>query len=510
VLIFIVRRLIVSFFVLLAATFIMYVLTANAGDPLQDLYQDQSPNRDQKIAARRERLNLNLPIPQRYLLWLGGAAKCVVPLAKCDLGQNRNGQDVSTLLGQAMSATLQLVVTAALVAIILGVTVGIISALRQYSGFDYTITFASFLFFSLPVFWVAVMLKQYGAIKLNNWLADPVIPPAVIVIVSLLAGLFWMAIISGDRRRRLVAFLGGTGVTAAVLAFLSATRWFKEPGLGLGVIVVAAFGFAVLGTALFAGFARRKVLYAALITAVAGVIAYFATGPVLINPTWLHILVLLLITIGICFAIGRLVGGAVDGAAAVKASLVTGLLTGVMIFSHHLLQAFDEYTLRVAGRPISTIGSATPNFSGNFWQTVLDKQLHLILPTTALILISFATYTRYTRASMLEVMGQDYVRTARAKGLTERTVVLRHAFRNALIPVTTLMAFDFAGIVGGAVITERIFGWKGMGSLFNDALLIVDPNPVMAFFIVTGTAIVIFNMIADIMYAYLDPRIRLS
>jgi peptide/nickel transport system permease protein len=107
-------------------------------------------------------------------------------------------------------------------------------------------------------------------------------------------------------------------------------------------------------------------------------------------------------------------------------------------------------------------------------------------------------------------MGQDYVRTARAKGLTERTVVLRHAFRNALIPVTTLMAFDFAGIVGGAVITERIFGWKGMGSLFNDALLIVDPNPVMAFFIVTGTAIVIFNMIADIMYAYLDPRIRLS
>jgi peptide/nickel transport system permease protein len=111
---------------------------------------------------------------------------------------------------------------------------------------------------------------------------------------------------------------------------------------------------------------------------------------------------------------------------------------------------------------------------------------------------------------MLEVMGQDYVRTARAKGLTERTVVLRHAFRNALIPVTTLMAFDFAGIVGGAVITERIFGWKGMGSLFNDALTLVDPNPVMAFFIVTGTAIVIFNMIADIMYAYLDPRIRLS
>ena len=509
-LVFIVRRLFVSLFVLLAATFIMYVLVANAGDPLEDLYQDQSPNRDQKIAARRERLQLNLPLPQRYLTWLTGAGRCVIPLAKCDLGLNRNGQQVSTLLSQALSSTLQLVVTAAVLAIILGVTVGIITALRQYSGLDYTITFASFLFFSLPVFWVAVMLKQYGAIKLNDWLRDPSIPLPVIVLLAVLGGLFWMAVLGGNRQRRLIAFSGGAVATGAVLAFLSATRWFKTPGLGAGMVLVLAVAFALLATLLLAGFNRRRVLYATLATAAGGAIAYFATGPVLINPNWLIILGLVAITVAASAVIGKLVGGPIDGPQAIKASIMTGLLTGLAIFVHHALDSFAGYSQKVAGRPVSTIGSQTPNFNGDFWQTFLDKQLHVILPTLAIILISFATYTRYTRSSMLEVMGQDYVRTARAKGLTERTVVMRHAFRNALIPVTTLMAFDFAGIVGGAIITEKVFGWKGMGNLFNTGLLDVDPNPVMGFFLITGTAIVVFNMIADITYAYLDPRIRLS
>ena len=87
---------------------------------------------------------------------------------------------------------------------------------------------------------------------------------------------------------------------------------------------------------------------------------------------------------------------------------------------------------------------------------------------------------------------------------------MRHAFRNALIPVTTLMAFDFGTVIGGAVITETVFGWQGMGRLFVNGLLTFEPNPVMAFFIVTAVSIVVFNMIADILYAYLDPRIRVS
>ena len=95
-------------------------------------------------------------------------------------------------------------------------------------------------------------------------------------------------------------------------------------------------------------------------------------------------------------------------------------------------------------------------------------------------------------------MGQDYVRTARAKGLNNRTVVVRHAFRNALIPLATLMAFDFAAIFSGAIITETVFGWSGLGKLFTTSLTNIDPNPVMAFFLVSATAIVLFNMLADI------------
>jgi peptide/nickel transport system permease protein len=164
----------------------------------------------------------------------------------------------------------------------------------------------------------------------------------------------------------------------------------------------------------------------------------------------------------------------------------------------------------VGGRIIATIGSNTPNFEGTFWERFIDTATHLLLPTLAIMLISFATYSRYTRATMLETLNQDYVRTARAKGLTERTVIMRHAFRNALIPVTTLMTYDFGTVIGGAVITETVFGWQGMGRLFVNGLLSFEPNPVMAFFIVTAVSIVVFNLVADILYAYLDPRIRVS
>jgi peptide/nickel transport system permease protein len=147
---------------------------------------------------------------------------------------------------------------------------------------------------------------------------------------------------------------------------------------------------------------------------------------------------------------------------------------------------------------------------GSFWVEGIDAFTHLLLPTVALLLIGFAGYTRYARASLLEVLNQDYIRTARAKGLTERTVVMRHAFRNALIPLTTLVAFDFAAVIGGAVITERVFAWSGMGNLFISSLARVDLNPVMGFFLITGTLAIFFNIVADLVYTLLDPRIRVN
>jgi peptide/nickel transport system permease protein len=107
-------------------------------------------------------------------------------------------------------------------------------------------------------------------------------------------------------------------------------------------------------------------------------------------------------------------------------------------------------------------------------------------------------------------LNQDYIRTARAKGLNERTVIMRHAFRNTMIPLTTIMVADFAGIVGGAIITERVFAWQGMGTLFNKAIVSFDLNLLMGVSIFLSTLAILANLIADLLYSALDPRIRVG
>jgi peptide/nickel transport system permease protein len=125
-----------------------------------------------------------------------------------------------------------------------------------------------------------------------------------------------------------------------------------------------------------------------------------------------------------------------------------------------------------------------------------------------LAVASIAQYSRFMRASMLEVINSDYVRTARAKGLPERTVVMKHAFRNALIPLTTVIALNFGGLLGGVIITETIFSLDGMGLYFIKALNDTDPYPIMAWLAITSVATVLFNLLADIAYGFLDPRVR--
>ena len=132
----------------------------------------------------------------------------------------------------------------------------------------------------------------------------------------------------------------------------------------------------------------------------------------------------------------------------------------------------------------------------------------LALPVFVLAVANIAAYSRFMRASMLEVINSDYVRTARAKGLSETKVTMKHALRNALVPVVTLSALNFGALIGGAVITESIFGLDGMGPYFLNNLLSQDAYPVMAWLMVVATMVVLFNLIADIAYAKLDPRIR--
>jgi peptide/nickel transport system permease protein len=131
-----------------------------------------------------------------------------------------------------------------------------------------------------------------------------------------------------------------------------------------------------------------------------------------------------------------------------------------------------------------------------------------VLPVLVLMVASIATYSRYMRASMLEVVNSDYVRTARAKGLGERRVTMKHAFRNALIPLVTLVAINFGTLLGGVIVTETVFSLDGMGLYFVNALLSNDPYPVMAWLMVTAVMIIIFNLLADIAYGVLDPRVR--
>ncbi len=155
--------------------------------------------------------------------------------------------------------------------------------------------------------------------------------------------------------------------------------------------------------------------------------------------------------------------------------------------------------------PVTSLSSVNPGTGVHF---VLDRMWHLALPIIVLMVASIATYSRYMRATMLEVVNSDYVRTARAKGLPERRVTMGHAFRNALIPLVTLVALNFGALLGGVVVTETVFGLDGMGLYFINALNAGDPYPVMAWLMVTAVIVIVFNLFADIAYSYLDPRVR--
>jgi peptide/nickel transport system permease protein len=133
---------------------------------------------------------------------------------------------------------------------------------------------------------------------------------------------------------------------------------------------------------------------------------------------------------------------------------------------------------------------------------------HLILPATVLSTTVMPIIARLTRASMLEVLGQDYVRTAEAKGLRERTVVTRHALKNALLPIVTVVGLQLGGLLGGALLTETIFSWPGMGQWTYRAILSRDYPIVQGAVLVSATIYVVVNLLVDISYAYLDPRIR--
>lgn len=319
---YVLRRLLYSILVLVAASFLVFMFVALSGDPLAALRITPNVSQEtiQNIIASK---HLDEPIPIRYLYWVRDAVTNQFGTTLLD------GRPILPDLWRVMKNTLQLVIIAELLAVLIAVGVGVFSALRQYSLFDYTATGFSFLGLATPLFWVALML-QVLMVNVYEW-------------------------------------------------------------------------------------------------------------------------------------------------------------TGRRVF------------------PISNLNSVDPGTGISFW---LDRAQHLVLPVFVLMIVQIASYSRYMRASMLEVVNSDYVRTARAKGLSERRVMMKHAFRNALIPLVTLLALNFGTVLGGAVVTETVFSLDGMGLYFVTALGAGDPYPIMAWLMITATMLIFFNLVADILYGYLDPRVR--
>ncbi|MGY4649316.1 ABC transporter permease [Mycobacterium sp. URHB0021] len=155
-------------------------------------------------------------------------------------------------------------------------------------------------------------------------------------------------------------------------------------------------------------------------------------------------------------------------------------------------------------------GETSPDAVGGAWNQFVDRLQHLALPTLTLALSAIAGYSRYQRNAMLDVLGQDFIRTARAKGLTRRRALFKHGLRTALIPMATLFAYSVAGLVTGAVFVERIFGWHGMGEWVVQGIATQDTNIIAAITFFTGAMVLLAGLLSDVIYAALDPRVRVS
>ena len=191
--------------------------------------------------------------------------------------------------------------------------------------------------------------------------------------------------------------------------------------------------------------------------------------------------------------------------------------------ARHRGRGAARHPLRLREHALAVLGQSLPNFWLGIMLILLfgvalrwlptsgfESWRHLILPAVTLAAFPMALVARLTRSSMLEILGRDYIRTGRAKGLAERAVVLRHALRNAAVPVLTVLGLQIGTLLGGAVITESVFAWPGMGKLVVDAIFFRDFPVVQTVLILSATIFVVINLLVDLLYTVIDPRIRYS
>jgi peptide/nickel transport system permease protein len=246
-----------------------------------------------------------------------------------------------------------------------------------------------------------------------------------------------------------------------------------------------------------------------------GQLGYSTSNSELVATAILERMPATLLLMGTSFVVSLVIGVSIGIVAAVRPySLVDYAVTTFAFFGQSMpvfwfglmLQlAFAVNGITAFGYHIA-LPSAGISSSDDF--DVGDRIEHLILPTIVLSLLYIATWSRFTRSSMLEVIKTDYMRTAAAKGLDRVRIIFRHGLKNALIPVVTIIALSLPGLVAGAVVTEHIFAWPGMGSLFINALGQFDFPLLMGYLMMVSTLVVLCNIAADVAYAWLDPRVK--
>lgn len=191
-------------------------------------------------------------------------------------------------------------------------------------------------------------------------------------------------------------------------------------------------------------------------------------------------------------------------------TLVSFLVLSTPVFLLAVLLKFGALSVnQAAGTPLFYYtGEATPGLQAGFWGLALDRLQHFILPTLAVVLPQVAFYSRYQRSAMLDVLGSDFLRTAQAKGLRRRQALVRHGLRTALIPMATFFAYQFGLLLTGAVFTEKIFAWHGMGEWLVDSISTNDVHAVAAVTLFAAVLVLVSGLLADLAYAALDPRVR--
>jgi peptide/nickel transport system permease protein len=230
------------------------------------------------------------------------------------------------------------------------------------------------------------------------------------------------------------------------------------------------------------GVSVRLVLIGSLVGTLTGVVlgAWGAVRQYRLSDRMITVLSLIILSIPSFVLAGLLI----------LAALRVNMLTGVRIFA---------YT-----------GETSPIPPGGIWDQLVDRARHIVLPSLTLALGAAASFSRYQRNAMLDVLGEDFIRTARAKGLTRRRALFKHGLRTALIPLATLFAYGVSGLVVGAVFVEKIFGWHGMGEWVVQAITSQDTHVVATITLFTGAALLFAGLLSDIIYAVLDPRVRVS